>query len=227
MKVLLIGSTGKLGKLILKTNLLFCGKLSAQNKERFVEFALKSDIILDVSHPGVTVGYLKKLTSMKKRIPYVVGCTGWTKGRLRILNEYSKRAPILVAPNFSLLVQLLAKFFNENSKLFSEFGYSISIEETHHIHKKDKPSGTAVMFAEIFKNSGINPKIKSNRRGNEIGTHEIVISGKKDTLLIKHEALNRELFAEGATFATRWLFQQSKKCRSGLFSMQNAIQKTV
>lgn len=226
-KVLLIGSTGRLGSLILKTDLIFSGKLNAQNKNRFSEFLKDTDIILDVSHPNVSVQYLKTLKKLKKKIPYVVGCTGWKESELKLLNEYSKSAPVLLAPNFSLLIQLVANFINEYSAMINELGYSVSICETHHKNKKDKPSGTAKLFDEIFQKHGINTKIKSLRIGNAVGTHEILISGKKDTLLIKHEATNRALFAEGAAFATRWLFNRSKKCRSGIFSMQNAIQKTV
>lgn len=224
-RVLLIGSTGRLGSFILKSGLTFSGKLNAQNKNHFLEFVNNSDIILDVSHPNISAHYIRTLTKLKKRIPYVVGCTGWKQSELKVLNGYSKTSPVLLAPNFSLLIQLVANFLTEYSKTIKQFGYSTYISETHHKNKKDKPSGTAKMFDGILQKKGFKTKIVSFRKGSVVGSHEILFSGKKDTLLIKHEALNRELFAEGAEFATRWLFKHSKKCRSGLFSMQNAIQK--
>ena len=223
--VLLIGATGRLGSLVQKTDLTLSGKISVMNADRFEEFCQKAQIILDVSHPNVTIGLIKKLQKLKYKIPYVIGCTGFTSNQMKIVHEYSKKTCVLVSPNFSLLIQILAKFFQENAELLSQFGYSVSIKESHHQHKKDSPSGTAQLFADIFKKT--KPKIDSVRTGEVIGVHEVLLSGIKDTLLIKHEAHDRALFADGARFATRWLFSHSKTCKKGLFTMQNAIEKTV
>src|SRR5689334_9917296 len=109
----IVGGTGKLGAKIIelareryKNKINVCCSLSSQSTEQDKEALLESDVIIDVSVPVVCAAILKDLQKRKKKIPYIVGCTGWSEAEFKTVTAYSKKACLLHAPNFSFGVSL-------------------------------------------------------------------------------------------------------------------------
>ncbi len=100
-------------------------------------------------------------------------------------------------------------------------GYDVSITETHHIHKKDAPSGTAKTMAEILEASLGAPlkDVASRREGEVVGYHKVTFDGSVDTIEISHNAKTRDMFAQGALVAAKFLVKKDK----GLFNMQQVL----
>jgi len=101
-------------------------------------------------------------------------------------------------------------------------GYRVAMEEAHHIHKKDSPSGTAKMMAQIINASGFNIKfdeIKAIRQGEIIGDHKVTFESDVDKIEINHYAKTRDIFVQGSLLAAKWL----KNKPAGLYSMEDVL----
>lgn len=133
----------------------------------------------------------------------VVGTTGWDD----ILGEvaaafYAAGTPMIYSSNFSIGVNAVFAALEKVGAVLKGHGYVPHIEETHHVHKKDAPSGTARTMASIVEDSlGIRPDITSLRIGEVPGTHVVKLKSEVDKIKISHEAFSREGFAEGAVVA--------------------------
>lgn len=133
----------------------------------------------------------------------VVGTTGWDD----ILGEvaaafYAAGTPMIYSSNFSIGVNAVFAALEKVGAVLKGQGYVPHIEETHHVHKKDAPSGTARTMASIVEdNLGIRPDITSLRIGEVPGTHVVKFKSEVDKIKISHEAFSREGFAEGAVVA--------------------------
>ena len=130
------------------------------------------------------------------------------------------------ATNFSIGVHLLNVFSAHIAQTLSAFEeYSPSIVESHHIHKLDKPSGTAITLSNKVQAAGniSNIPVDSIREGEMIGTHELTFDSEIDSISIKHVAKNRRGFALGAVKASFWLLEQKSEGRSGIFTMDDMI----
>jgi len=189
-----------------------------------------ADAAIDFSHPSAAFDNIK--SCIDSGVPVVSGTTGWLD-KYEELKEYCelKKGSFIYASNFSIGVNL---FFNLNAYLAQMMknikGYKASMEEIHHIHKLDAPSGTAISLADdILANSEINkwnissPEanelfIKVKREGEVPGTHSVAYTSAIDEIEIKHTAFNREGFALGAVVAAEWL-----KDKSGVFSMKDVL----
>ena len=104
-------------------------------------------------------------------------------------------------------------------------GYTAEIEEAHHIHKKDSPSGTAKRIMDVINEQNFNIKveeIKAIRDGEIIGDHKVVFDSIDDRIEIIHKAKNRDIFAKGAVIAAKWIANKDK----GLYSMDNVLFKS-
>jgi 4-hydroxy-tetrahydrodipicolinate reductase len=222
MKGILIGASGRLGSEILSLNeknfgIQWIAKITSQNSDEFLKHSKNADFILDVSLPKATTSFLKSLSKNGVSVPYLIGCTGLTASEWRQVKISSKKFPILYASNFSLGIRAFHWALKDLAPFFKKLGYDISISETHHIHKKDKPSGTAKSLAEKIERFPTK-KIKSIREGSVIGIHEITFSGPEETFLLKHEAKDRKLFARGALEACKELMKLKK---SGLYKLSD------
>ncbi len=188
------------------------------------------DVAIDFSVPEAAVNNIKGC--LKAGIPVISGTTGWLTQYKEVADLCEKQqGAFLYASNFSLGVNL---FFELNKVLAGMMAniksYKASIEETHHIHKLDAPSGTAISLAEgiIDKTDyskwslGNGEKnilpIHSYREGEIPGTHEVCYSGKEDQISIKHIAHNREGFALGAVVAAEWIVD-----KKGVYSMKDVL----
>jgi 4-hydroxy-tetrahydrodipicolinate reductase len=197
----------------------------------------KADIIIDFTIPKCTIEVLKIASKLKKRV--VIGTTGFTQKEDKIIKNYSKKIPILKAGNMSLGVNLLMYLTEIASKSLGD-NYLSKIFEIHHKHKKDYPSGTALMLGkgiadgknkDLFnlvgkkflnkKNFPYGKKINFNsiRKGEIIGEHEVKFSSGKEIITLNHEAFDRRLYSDGALTAARWLMKK----KPGLYSMRDLL----
>jgi len=202
------------------------------------ESAFKNtNIIIDFTIPKCTLEVLKIASKLKKRV--VIGTTGFSKKEENLIKKYSKKIPILKAGNMSLGINLLMYLTEITSKSLGN-NFLSKISEVHHKHKKDHPSGTALMLGKgiaIGKNKNfykligkkyLNKKafpyskkinFSSIRKGEIIGNHKVLFSSGKETIALDHKAYDRALYSEGAFTAAKWLM--SKK--PGLYSMRNVL----
>ena len=204
------------------------------NKEALFK---KVDLIIDFTIPKCTFQVLKIAAKLKKRV--VIGTTGFTKKEEDLIKKFSKKIPILKAGNMSLGINLLM-YLTEIASSSLGKNFLSKIYEIHHRHKKDYPSGTALMLGKgiaVGKNKNfynllgkkyLNKKtfpfgkkinFNSIRRGEIIGEHEVKFSNGKEIITLNHEAFDRALYSEGALSAAKWLINK----KPGLYSMRNLM----
>jgi len=197
----------------------------------------KADVIIDFTIPKCTLEILKIASKLKKKV--VIGTTGFTKNEEKLIKKYSKKIPILKAGNMSMGVNLLMYLTEIASGSLGD-NYLSKIVETHHKHKKDYPSGTALMLGKGIadgKNKNLynligkrllnkksfpyGKKINFNsiRKGEIIGEHEVSFSSGKEIIKLNHEAFDRALYSDGALSAAIWLSNK----RAGLYSMRDLL----
>lgn len=153
------------------------------------------DVVLDVSHHS-RLPHLIEFAS-DHGLPLLVGTTGLSDALHAELLATSKTIPVCWARNFSLGAQLLIQMAVLSSKRLK--GSSLKLTETHHQHKKDAPSGTALMIQQAIEAAGGGSvEISSVREGEVIGTHSLRIVGREETLTLTHEVTDRAVFARGA-----------------------------
>ena len=208
-------------------------KLQINSEKTFKE----TDVIIDFTIPRCTLEILKIASKIKKRV--VIGTTGFTPKEENLIKSYSKKIPILKAGNMSLGINLLMYLTEIASRSLNE-DYLSKIFEAHHKHKKDYPSGTALMLGKgiadgknknLYKLIGkkyLNKKFfpygkkinfNSLRKGEIIGEHEVKFSSGKEIIRLNHEAFDRALYADGALTAAKWLMKK----KSGLYSMRDLL----
>lgn len=151
----------------------------------------------------------------------LVGTTGLTPATLDALHAESKRRAVLVAPNTSLGVAVLAKLAADAARALGP-AFDISIVEAHHNRKKDAPSGTALRLAAAIRGAGASlpdEQILAVRGGDVIGEHTVRLSGPGEYIELTHRAVSRDLFVLGALRAARWLRGRSP----GWWTMEDAL----
>ena len=197
----------------------------------------KVNLIIDFTVPKCTLQVLKIASKLKKKV--VIGTTGFTKEQEKLIRKFSKKIPILKAGNMSLGINLLM-YLTEIASGSLGKKYLSKIFEVHHKHKKDYPSGTALMlgkgiavgkrknFSNLLGKKYLNKntfpygnKINFNsiRRGEIIGEHEVKFSSGKEIITLNHEAFDRALYSEGALSAGKWLMTK----KPGLYSMRDLL----
>ena len=231
MKIALLGY-GKMGKAVekiaLKRGHEIVLKVDSDNRDCEITVA---DLAIDFSNPGVA--YRNLINCIENGIPVVSGTTGWLSNYEELIAYCKqKKGSFLYASNFSIGVNM---FFNLNEYLAKMMknisGYDVEMEEIHHIHKLDRPSGTAITLAEkIIENSEKEQwNLENNSSSKELfisvvrkeeipGTHRIKYQSNVDQIEIKHTALNRDGFALGAVIAAEWLIG-----KKGVFGMNDVL----
>ena len=197
----------------------------------------KASVIIDFTSPTCTLEVLKIASILKKRV--VIGTTGFSKKNEDLIKKYSRKIPILKAGNMSLGVNLLMYLTEIASKSLNN-KFKTKIYEVHHKHKRDYPSGTALMlgrgiangknksFYKMVGKKYLNKKsfpygkkinFNSVRKGSVIGEHEVNFSSGKEIITLNHESFDRALYSEGALAAAKWLMRK----KSGLYSMRDLL----
>ena len=252
IKLLVTGCMGRMGQQIIKSvkkdkNFQLTALTENRNinkKINGVKVGLNNeklfknvDLIIDFTIPKCTFQVLKIATKLKKRV--VIGTTGFTKKEENLIKNFSKKIPILKAGNMSLGINLLM-YLTEIASSSLGKNFLSKIFEIHHKHKKDYPSGTALMLGKgiaVGKNKSFysllgkkflnkktfpySKKINFNsvRKGEIIGEHEVKFSSGKEIITLNHEAFDRALYSEGALTAAKWLINK----KPGLYSMRNLM----
>lgn len=133
----------------------------------------------------------------------VIGTTGWNSIAADVIKAFQDAGtPMIYASNFSLGVNALFAAVKKVGEMLKDKGYTPSIEEVHHIHKLDAPSGTAISIGKLIEDTlGKKPEITSVREGEVPGIHTVTLESSVDKLTLKHEAYSREGLAKGAVVA--------------------------
>lgn len=189
------------------------------------------DVIIDFSHKGAIIPYIRKVIELNIKTGFVIGTTGFSKEELKEIEMFSHEVPIFMASNMSRGINFLLKFLPEVKKALHDF--DVEIVEVHHGKKKDAPSGTALRLAEVLKEGeelvfgrkGIVGERRKNeigvfavRGGDVIGDHTIFFLGDGERIEITHRATSRRVFAVGAVEASKIVFQKLKKGEKGLIT---------
>jgi 4-hydroxy-tetrahydrodipicolinate reductase len=212
MKLLIIGY-GKMGKTIehLALQYGFQDVVIIDNEEDWLQKTAETktcDVAIEFSTPQSVLSNVIKCFEMKMAV--VSGTTGWEKQKEGFLKLWKRQSiSFIYGSNFSIGANI---FFKLNEFLAKQMNtqhqYHVSIEETHHINKKDAPSGTAIAIEKTilsqFDNKTSVP-VFSHREGDVVGEHLVNYRSDEDIIQIKHSALNREAFAHGALKAAVWL----------------------
>ena len=197
----------------------------------------KVNVIIDFTIPKCTLEILKFAVKQKNKV--VIGTTGFTKKEENLIKKFSKKIPILKAGNMSLGVNLMIYLTEIASKSLGK-NFLSKVYEVHHKHKKDYPSGTALMlgrgiatgrnkeFYSIIGKKYLNKKkfpygnkvnFNSIRKGNIVGEHEVTFSSGKEIVTLNHESFDRAIYSEGALAAAKWLFNK----KPGLYTMRDLL----
>ena len=208
-------------------------KINLNTEEAFRD----ANIIIDFTVPKCTFQVLKIASKLKKKV--VIGTTGFTKREEELIKRYSKKIPILKAGNMSIGINLLM-YLTEIASNSLGNNFLSKVFEVHHKHKKDYPSGTALMlgkgialgknknFYKLIGKKYLNKKtfpygnkinFNSLRKGEIIGEHEVKFSSGKEIITLNHEAFDRALYSEGALSAAKWLINK----KPGLYSMRDLM----
>ena len=208
-------------------------KISLNTEEAF----RNANLIIDFTIPKCTFQVLKIASKLKKRV--IIGTTGFSKKEENLIKKFSKKIPILKAGNMSLGINLLM-YLTEIASNSLGNNFLSKVFEVHHRHKKDYPSGTALMLGKgiaVGKNKNfynlvgkkyLNKKtfpygkkinFNSLRKGEIIGEHEVKFSSGKEIITLNHEAFDRTLYSEGALTAAKWLINK----KPGLYSMRDLM----
>lgn len=245
LEVMVNGCNGKMGQIVCdlieqdNSLVLKCGF----DKNITGEFAFpvfdkienikeKPDVIIDFSVPVASLNILEYAS--KNNVPVVIATTGFSSDEENIIKEYSKKIPIFKSANMSYDIMIMKKLVQWLAPLLKDT--DIEITETHHNRKIDSPSGTAQMLADsINKALGnhlhceYNRHAKSEKRdkneigmnsirgGNIVGEHTVQFFGDFETFELKHTSYSRNVFAEGAIKAAKFLIEQP----CGLYSMED------
>ena len=234
MKIAIIGY-GKMGHEIEKAALARHHEIivtidNPQEWQERLEQLKQADVAIDFSQPDQVVGNIHRCFDW--HIPIVVGTTAWQDHfeeiKVRCLNESQS---LFHAPNFSIGMNIMFMLNKQLAKFAVKYGYQLSLAETHHIHKLDKPSGTAVKLANdilsvnhdydhwsIDAPTDHTLYINVTRIGEVNGIHSVVADSEADRLTLTHEAYNRKGFALGAITAAEFLVG-----KVGVFGMEDLM----
>jgi len=175
-----------------------------------------SDVLIEFTTPEATVTNLT--ACLKHNVKMVIGTTGLSAEQVEHIKRASKTIPIVFSSNMSVGVNIVFGLVRETAQKIGK-NYDVRIVEAHHIHKKDKPSGTAKTLAQFAEEGSGVPvtDIKSIREDEIVGDHEVIFDSPEDTITIRHHAKSRDIFAKGALVAAKFL----AKKKTGLFNMQD------
>jgi 4-hydroxy-tetrahydrodipicolinate reductase len=221
-RVALIGAKGRMGKTIVDL------AKNDPNVEVVAECDLGDDVASAMKNCDVAIDFSQAdsieaicKAALPLRRPLVIGTTAHSPAQRDLIQQTAKVLPIVFASNFSVGVNALFALTRKSAEILRK-DFNVEIIETHHVKKKDAPSGTAKTLAEILKKARKIDKdipIRSIREGEVVGDHTVILSGPDERLEITHRAGSREIFARGALRAAEWVIGRP----AGLYSMQDVL----
>lgn len=252
MKIGITGCTGRMGQLLVKEIIATSGLTLSGGTTRdqtstpagvhtfpdAAELFSASDVVIDFTSPEASVEHAALAALQGKAL--LIGTTGLSQAQLEKIKTYSASAPILVAPNTSLGVNVLLSLVEKAASLLGP-DYAIEILEAHHGNKVDAPSGTALALGRaaaagrevnlkdhaVYAREGHTGKrghddigFATLRGGDVVGEHTVFYYGQGERLELTHRATDRALFAKGAVHAAQWLAQQTP----GSYAMKDCLQ---
>jgi len=248
VRAVLVGATGRMGRALVRAapsfprlvisaaiarpgspavgqdagTLAGCAPLGVKVTADLTAALARADVALDFSRAEALAATLAACRERGRAL--LVGTTGWDAALEAALAAAAREIPLLVAPNTSLAVAVLAELTRRAAELLpAEF--AVSLTERHHAGKRDAPSGTAraLAAAAAAGRAGATGEpaipIESERRGEIVGEHEVHFTGPGETLLLAHRAQDRGLFARGALAAALWLASRPP----GLYGMRDLL----
>jgi 4-hydroxy-tetrahydrodipicolinate reductase len=262
IKISIVGASGRMGRTLIETVLAAtdCSLVSAtdrsdnasigtdaasflgKNTGVFISSDVESSFklaqtIIDFTSPKGTLEHLE--ICQKLGISAVIGTTGFNPQQLQHIKEFSTNIPIVLAPNMSIGVNVTLKLLEMAGKALSD-GYDVEVMETHHKHKVDSPSGTAIKMGEVVANAqgksladcavyerhgliGARTSgsigFSSVRGGDVIGDHTVLFAGAGDRVEITHKSSSRKTYAQGSLQAVRFL----QNSQNGLYDMFDVL----
>ena len=249
MKIAIVGAAGRMGKMLCAlaegTELVVVSKVDvAEGYDKTWSDDVEG--VIDFSYHTAVPAAVEKAAA--KGLAYVIGTTGLTADEQKVVDEAAKKIPIVQSGNYSLGVNLLLELVKKAAQVLGP-EYDIEVTEMHHRHKKDAPSGTALMLArsaargrfegfekfERFEKSekdftygrhgdiGERPvgeiAIHALRGGSVVGDHTVMFAGDVERVELTHKAQGREAFAAGALKALQW----AKGRAPGIYSMRDVL----
>lgn len=240
IKTGLCGAAGRMCQAIIKQSLNFpqcviTEKFTKENNLTELDrICRNSDVVIDFSAPELLEPLLDKALQHNTRL--VIGTTGFTQKHFSLMQAASKNLSLLYSANMSIGANLIALLGAKVAGILDD-SYDIEIVESHHRNKKDSPSGTALMIgrelasarnfdfekAAVFDRHNNKQKkdneigFSSIRGGGMYGEHSILFAGSDETITIKHQVLNRDIFAIGALKAACWIMDKP----SGYYSIRS------
>ncbi len=247
IRILLVGCNGKMGQIVARTCMYKEGMsvvagIDSSTKEgnSFPVYTHTSqvkevvDVIIDFSHPSALADILEYAT--EKSYPVVIATTGHSDEQKLLIEQASLTIPVLLSANMSLGINLILDLVKRAAKTLNG-AFDIEIIEKHHNQKIDAPSGTALAIADAINSSLPGNEMKyvydrhssmqkrtrdeigihSIRGGTITGEHTILFAGNDEMIEIKHTAVSKELFAEGALKAAAFLYDKAP----GYYKMQD------
>ncbi len=194
------------------------GALISSDLEHVVECA---DVIVDFSLPEATDSVLAAVS--KRGRPLVCGVSGLDDRSMRALRELGQSIPLVYDRNMSQGIAVLTDLVARAARSLGR-EFSVEIHETHHVHKKDAPSGTALKLGEAVATARSAPRnaeirYQSERRGEVPGDHDVIFASATEKLVLGHSVTTRRVFAEGALRAARWVVHQP----AGFYGMHDVL----
>lgn len=196
------------------------------------------DVLIDFTTPEVTLKNLEICAANNKAV--VIGTTGLNSKQKAQLQSFAEKIPVVFAPNMSVGVNLCLELLKKAAAVLGNEDYDIEVIETHHRHKVDSPSGTALRLGEVVADTlgrdlescavygregivGARPRgeigFATVRAGDVVGDHTVLFANEGERIEITHKASSRLTFAKGAVRAASWLFGKP----AGFYDMQDVL----
>ena len=240
MKIAILGAAGRMGKMLIQltqgTELEVIAKVDiAEGYDK--TWGDGTEGVIDFSYHTAVAPNVAK--AAERGIPYVIGTTGLTADEQKAVDEAAKKIPVVQSGNYSLGINLLLELVNKAASILGP-EYDIEVVEMHHKHKKDAPSGTALMLAKSAAKGrdadfdkvavygrhgdiGERPQgeiaVHALRGGSVIGDHTVMFAGDVERVELTHKAQGREAFAAGALKALKWAADK----KPGLYNMRPVL----
>lgn len=213
------------------------GQLGVKIAGSVTDILGQSDVIVDFTHPDSTLSNIREASSAGKAM--VIGTTGLKGDHVKEIEKLAANIPCVMASNMSLGVNLLLRVLGDIASALGD-DYDVEIVEAHHRHKKDAPSGTALMMARavasalgrdleksaVYARHGMvgerTPKeigIQAIRAGDIVGEHTVIFGGMGERIEVHHKVSSRDTFVRGALRAALWV----KGKAPGLYDMQDVL----